>query len=516
MKTLSFLTLFVSLFFVGCASETTPFVEKIEPQAFVLHRENFQPELSLTGSVQSEKEVPLSSKISGHVEALLVDVGDSVLEGQVLLKYVLGDNASQVDFQNSLLQLDTTKMVAEDAVRSAHVNLQTMESQHNQNIKQTDVSIQKIFETLLTKINNTKTLSQQILRFLDQTMGASSQFRYQEDGTTVEMLGYGNTVDKQKLLNWIENLARKYPEKNVDRWNISEQEILLEARSQIDFLKDLKASTELFYQLAVHTPTVSDFSAEKRDKIASQAADYLRSIDADIFALQTQMESSIVEKETLQAGLLKTYNAIKDAEAQLQLSQASSENQVSSAQTRVNLAQTFQKELILRAPFPGVITQKFVEVGELVSPGNTVLELADMSILKVNTSIPDTFIGKIKKGMKADILLDGISGTYQGEISKIYPSVDSQTRNLGIEITFLDPSDDIKLHMFARVLLRFDSEQIFFVPREYISYAADKSFVFLKDGTKVSVKTGTEKDGFVEIFSEELQEGSALLFPSSL
>ena len=96
--------------------------------------------------------------------------------------------------------------------------------------------------------------------------------------------------------------------------------------------------------------------------------------------------------------------------------------QVLSAQAVLELAKIQLKHSGLRAPFKGIIVSRNVEPGEVVSPGQEVISLADLSKVDLKVFVPETEIGMVKPGQEVEVKIDSFPAkTYSGHVSFISP-----------------------------------------------------------------------------------------------
>ena len=112
---------------------------------------------------------------------------------------------------------------------------------------------------------------------------------------------------------------------------------------------------------------------------------------------------------------------IEAAESEVQAARA----QVLSAQAVLELAKIQLKHSELRAPFKGIIVSRNVELGEVVSPGQEVISLADLSKVDLKVFVPETEIGMVKPGQAVAVKIDSFPvKTYTGHVSFISPEAE--------------------------------------------------------------------------------------------
>jgi len=175
-------------------------------------------------------------------------------------------------------------------------------------------------------------------------------------------------------------------------------------------------------------------------------------------------------------------------------------------------AQAILEDATIRAPFSGIVSARFVEAGDVVSPKTKLLELleaepdAPRSIaLHFKAFVPERRIGAIRVGQRADITLDAYPGkTFSGSLTRIYPEVDAKTRSVAVEIALRNPDGRLRpgLSGIAQVVIR-EKKDALLVPSESLLTRPDgREMCFIVAGDHAEarpVKRGIEGAGMVEI-----------------
>ncbi len=95
---------------------------------------------------------------------------------------------------------------------------------------------------------------------------------------------------------------------------------------------------------------------------------------------------------------------------------------VQAAEASVNLSETQLGFTRIKAPFNGIITSRNLEPGEVVTPGQEVLSLADLSSVKLKIFVDETEIGKVRPGQRVEVKIDTFpEKVYQGTVAFISP-----------------------------------------------------------------------------------------------
>ncbi len=120
---------------------------------------------------------------------------------------------------------------------------------------------------------------------------------------------------------------------------------------------------------------------------------------------------------------------------------------VSQLKSNVKYQEILLKKTALYAPFNGVIYEKLVEVGDVVSGQmiRTILKIQSLHDVKLIIAFDEKYWNSVKVGNSFKYKLTGSDKTYEAKISKVYPTVDSKTHKLKAEIK----AKDIKVGLFG-------------------------------------------------------------------
>lgn len=168
------------------------------------------------------------------------------------------------------------------------------------------------------------------------------------------------------------------------------------------------------------------------------------------------------------------------------------------------------------APFDGYVTKRYLDPGAfipqatgIVSTGNTLLTVMDLSQVKVLINVPERDITSVRVGDQVSLTLDAYPDqTFQGQVTKFAPALDPGSRTLQVEIDIRNDDLALKPGMFARVTLVLERHpQALVVPSDALLVNELGSFVYVagpaEDGIhavrRVAVRTGIEDAGQVEI-----------------
>jgi membrane fusion protein (multidrug efflux system) len=181
--------------------------------------------------------------------------------------------------------------------------------------------------------------------------------------------------------------------------------------------------------------------------------------------------------------------------------------QKSVAQMKAQLSKT-----VIRAPFTGTIDEVFVEKGQVVAPSQQgLMRIVNLGNMFVSTSVPESYIGKLKVGTEVDVYLTSLGKTYKGKVRQIGNFINPNNRSFGIEVSVPNPENLLRPNQVAKLkIIDYVSKDAVVVPTGVIQEDGEKNkFVYTvinsngKTGTakKVIVKVGQSSDNVTEILS---------------
>ena len=176
------------------------------------------------------------------------------------------------------------------------------------------------------------------------------------------------------------------------------------------------------------------------------------------------------------------------------------------ARARVTLAQKALADTTVRAPFGGVVGERFVSVGDYVTRGTKVATVMRVDPLRVELTVPEQFVSAIATGRSVTFEVDAYPGeTFVGQVRYVSPSVAANTRALTLEAIVPNGNNRLKPGFFATAQI----EQAAMLPGLLVPSAAVRTVsgtarVFVVNGDRVEervVMVGQAVGDRVEITS---------------
>lgn len=188
------------------------------------------------------------------------------------------------------------------------------------------------------------------------------------------------------------------------------------------------------------------------------------------------------------------------------------QTQMVSAQKQVAQINAQLSKTVIRAPFSGTIDEVFVEKGQVVAPSaQGLMRIVNLSNMYVSTSVPESYIGKLKVGDQVDVYLTSLGKTYKGKVRQVGNFINPNNRSFGIEVSVPNPENLLRPNQVAKLkIVDYTAKDAITVPTNVIQEdgKGDK-YVYVVEGSngktgtakKVIVTVGKSSDNVTEILS---------------
>ncbi|MCP4717328.1 MAG: efflux RND transporter periplasmic adaptor subunit, partial [Deltaproteobacteria bacterium] len=140
------------------------------------------------------------------------------------------------------------------------------------------------------------------------------------------------------------------------------------------------------------------------------------------------------------------------------------------ARAEVLAARKDLQDTKIAAPFDGKVALKDIEIGSLITPGQPLFTLVDISKIKTVVNLSEFDVTKIAAENQATVTIDSLPGkVFSGKVEAVGLIADETTRTFPVEITVLNPHESILPGMVARVRLPASSaRKVIAVPRKAV------------------------------------------------
>jgi RND family efflux transporter MFP subunit len=530
------ISLILSFLLSGCGEspETEQKIAYVPNVKTVIVEPGFHRELVITGEVKASKSAMLTAPMRANVYSAPVQVGDYVIQGQLLLQ--LSDNGVSTNLNialtalnNALASLEQIKISSQNNIDTAELAYQNASETYENTINQNEVTLAQAEENLNTAAINLDLQIQSAETALNNATGSTLP-AVQSAITTVDAIVgvssvYANAnnayeVNLGALDSSTKRAAEAAIEDTLDKLEVYEEsydnalDLVTSCRDAVaNTLEMLKKSiSSATYPQAKLTADINSVAGQ-----LSAMQNVIASLESAKNALDTVSKTvgdtsqtlinaqaaydSIVAQLTTAANNAKNmtetaFIALSNTKTGAEISILNAESNIDSIRGNYNQAQINQQKLSVTAPFSGQITQIEVEAGDEVNAGTKLVGIENSDTLKIVASLAADEIGKINVGDEVKIGKES-----SDVIATIAPSADPMTKKYKIEIfhdnQYLRPGQFIKLKF---QIGEIDSR--IFIPITGINILADSNFVWaIKDGkaVKTFVELGEIEGEFVEI-----------------
>ena len=269
---------------------------------------------------------------------------------------------------------------------------------------------------------------------------------------------------------------------------------------QIEALGTLRANESLVLTASV-TETVTDLHFDDGDRVAAGQV-LLEMTSAEEHAQLEEARATVGEAK-------RQYQRVKSLAAQGTAAKSlldERRREWETARARLSAIESRLADRLIRAPFAGVVGLRDISVGALVEPGDVITTLDDDSVMKLDFSIPSTYLEVLRPGLAVEARARAYPGrVFEGEVKSIGSRVDPATRSVVVRAVLANDDRALKPGMLMRVELHKNPRDALVIPEEALVPGGGKQFVYLVDeagGNRVvrrEVQIGGRRAGEVEI-----------------
>lgn len=228
-------------------------------------------------------------------------------------------------------------------------------------------------------------------------------------------------------------------------------------------------------------------------------------MELDSAALRAELDQARAQLDNAQSQLGRA-RALPAGQAVARARVDELETLARGAEGRLRQTQARLDEMRLTAPFAGRVGLRQVSVGALIQPGTPVTSLDDVSRVRVEFSIPEVHVARVRQGspVRARSVAHG-SRLFEGRVAVMDTRIDTATRTMRVISEFDNADDALRPGLFLNVELTLETRpSALLVPEEALDSLGDRTFVYaVRDGRarRVPVELGLRVSGEVEIRS---------------
>ncbi len=263
---------------------------------------------------------------------------------------------------------------------------------------------------------------------------------------------------------------------------------------------------------------VAKIHVEVGDRVAEGQT--LAELDAETFKLR--LEQAKAGLAVAQAGFndaernwerikeLKGKGSVSEQQYEkVQLGYNAANAQLQQARAAFDLAEWQLRVSVMKAPFAGVITGKYMNEGEIINPqmpgGRGVVGLMDFSTVKITVRATEIQVHQILPGQRAEVRVDAYADVSAGKVYAVSSAADPGSRTFEVQIKVPNQDFALKAGMFCRVkIIVNERNNVLTVPVDAILNEEGKHYAFVIESdraVKRSVELGLQEGTVVELLS---------------
>jgi multidrug efflux pump subunit AcrA (membrane-fusion protein) len=291
----------------------------------------------------------------------------------------------------------------------------------------------------------------------------------------------GDAVETGKLLVELDN-------RELNANATMAENALAEAESALSEMRTTSAAARANAAAADASQILADSTLKRHQNLYERKAVSLQARDEAEATSRSAGASAVAALETW-----------KSSQSSLERAAATVER----ARAAVDAARTALSHSKISAPFSGVITAKYVNAGDLATPGKTLLTMDDPKAFRVSALVRESDSPGIQAGASVRVTI-GESAPIASSISEVVPSADPASRTFEVRANLPD-GVTLRSGMFARVQIVAGETEALTVPAGAVQEHGQLTYVYVVDSETVArlrlVKTGRAIQDRIEILS---------------
>lgn len=205
---------------------------------------------------------------------------------------------------------------------------------------------------------------------------------------------------------------------------------------------------------------------------------------AEIFArklvARAQLDQAIAQRDGARAALQSAQAATREASQQVEYT-------------------------VVRAPYSGYVTKRYVQVGESVQAGQPLIAGLSLTGLRVDVQVPQSAIDAIRRYNTADVLLDA-EGSKRLGVTRltIFPYADAETHTFSVRADLPEKTSGLYPGMTVKIAFNVGEAQRFLIPESALVQRSEVSGVYVVAENRASlrqIRLGHRFDNRVEVLA---------------
>jgi membrane fusion protein (multidrug efflux system) len=190
------------------------------------------------------------------------------------------------------------------------------------------------------------------------------------------------------------------------------------------------------------------------------------------------------------------------------------ESRAAATEARLNTVVARLRDRLIQAPFSGLLGFRQVSPGTLITPNTTITSIDDISVIKLDFTVPESFLGTMSEGAK--VIAQSASYAdrqFEGIVRTVGSRVDPVTRAITVRAHIPNEDRALRPGMLLTVEVVMKERVALVVPENAVFQVQNRAYVYRLDGLvtrQQQIEIGDRRFGIVEVVSG-LEEGDLIV-----
>ncbi|HSJ08876.1 MAG TPA: efflux RND transporter periplasmic adaptor subunit [Longimicrobiales bacterium] len=218
--------------------------------------------------------------------------------------------------------------------------------------------------------------------------------------------------------------------------------------------------------------------------VAVIEAEGIRSAAAGAQAMVSAAQANVALARQRYESSRRLYERGAISQIDLQTAEAAYEaaqGQLAAARAQSSSASESARRATVTSPIAGVVSDRMISQGEAVNPGQALVTIVNTTALELAGQVPVQAAARVARGQKVEFTLDAYPGqSFEGTVSRVDPTADPATRQVGVYLRLPNPNRRIVGGVFATGRVLSDvATSVLVVPESAVRTEGTDTFVWL-------------------------------------
>lgn len=227
-------------------------------------------------------------------------------------------------------------------------------------------------------------------------------------------------------------------------------------------------------------------------------------------------QASLRELRARLADARRELARLEDLETRNQVAQTDvdrARTEVEVAEHQISEAEAAVADRTIVAPFDGVLGLREVSEGALVSAGQRLTTLDDVSRMRLQFTVPERYLSALEVGMTIEARSAAFEETFRGRLTAVDSRIDPVARSVTARAELPNASGLLRPGLLMEIDITGEARDVIMVPEESLQSRATRHFVWMLDGDQArrhEVSIGSRVPGWV-VVTEGLAGGEMIV-----